>query len=216
MGHYSSYRTMEERSQRQPLKRLEVSPSSSPEKLAYLQNDFYYNRGMTVRQGESKRSSVMPPRYARSEIVGYTSRVAPSRGYTVQRHFHIGPANDTVVDSAPTSPGVPIYQRVGNSRSMNNLLEKESYLTSGAAIGQVRSPITSQAGSQHRQSLRSSWQQSTFRSQSTREASQPVSVSHVAAETSGKRMAMTAAMAAAGGSGPIEQERIGVSGSQLG
>ncbi|KAJ6660016.1 hypothetical protein lerEdw1_018214 [Lerista edwardsae] len=216
MGHYSSYRTMEERSQRQPLKRLEVSPNSSPEKLAYLQNDFYYNRGMTARQGESKRSSVMPPRYARSEVVGYTSRVAPSRGYTVQRHFHVGPVNDTVVDSAPTSPGVPLYQRVGNSRSMNNLLEKESYLTSGSAIGQARSPFASQTGSQHRQSLRSSWQQSTFRSQSTREASQPVSATHATAEASGKRMAMTAAMAAAGGSGLIEQERIGASGSQLG
>lgn len=198
------------------MKRLEVSPDNSPEKLGYQQNDFHYNRGLTLRQGESKRSSVMPPRYARSEIVGYTSRVAPSRGYTVQRHFHFGNANDTVVDSAPTSPGVPIYQRVGNSRSMNNLLEKESYQTSGMALGQVRPPIAFQTGSQHRQSLRSSWQQSTFRTQSTREASQPASVTSATAEASGKKMAMTAAMAAAAGSGFLEQERMGASGSQVG
>ncbi|KAH0617039.1 hypothetical protein JD844_028628 [Phrynosoma platyrhinos] len=212
---YNSYR-IEEKSQRQPLKRLEVSPNGSPDKLAFFQNDYQYNRGLTIRHGESKRSSVMPPRYARSEIIGYTSHSAPNRGYGTQRHFYIGPPNETVVDSVPNSPRAPVYQRIGNSRSMNNLLEKESYLTSGSAMGQVRSPIASQTGSQHRQSLRSSWHQSTFKSQGTKEASQPTSVTSATAEASGKRMAMTAAMAAAGGNGFIEPDRIITTGSQPG
>ncbi|XP_042325700.1 plakophilin-2 [Sceloporus undulatus] len=213
---YNSYRTIEEKSQRQPLKRLEVSPNGSPDKLAFFQNDYQYNRGLTIRHGESKRSSVMPPRYARSEIIGYTSHSAPNRGYGTQRHFYIGPPNETVVDSAPNSPRGAIYQRIGNSRSMNNLLEKESYQTSASAMGQVRNPIASQSGSQHRQSLRSSWHQSTFRSQGTKEAPQPTSISSATAEASGKRMAMTAAMAAAGGNGFIEPERIVITGSQPG
>ncbi|XP_061494729.1 plakophilin-2 [Rhineura floridana] len=213
---YNSYRTMEEKSQRQPLKRLEVSPNGSPDKLAYFQNDFLYNRGLTLRHGESKRSSIMPPRYARSEILGYTSHNTPSRGYTMQRQFHIAPVNDTLVDSVPNSPRGPIYQRIGNSRSMNNLLEKECYLASGSAMGQVRTPIASQIGLQHRQSLRSSWNQSTFRSQSTREASQPASITSATTEAAGKRMAMTAAMAAAAGGGLLQQERITASSSQVG
>ncbi|XP_053113415.1 plakophilin-2 [Hemicordylus capensis] len=212
---YHSYGTMEEKSQRLPLKRLEVSPDSSPEKLAYLQNEFRYSRGLSLRHGDSWRSSAMPPRYARSEIVN-TSHITPSRGYSIQRHFHIGPVNDTVVDSVPTSPGVPVYQRIRSSRSMNNLLEKESYPTSGSPMGQVKSPITSQTGSQLRQSLRSSWHQSTYRSQSTREASQPASVTSTTANLNEKRMPMTAAMAAATGSSLLHQERIATSGLQLG
>ncbi|XP_062839169.1 plakophilin-2 [Anolis carolinensis] len=209
---YISYRTTEDKSQRQPLKRLEVSPNGSPDKPVFFQNDYQYNRGLTIRQ-ESKRSSVMPPRYARSEIVGYATHNGGNRGYSTQRHFYIGPPNETVVDSAPNSPRAPIYQRIGNSRSMNNLLEKESYLTSGSAVGQVRNPVASQIGSQQKQTLRSSWHQSTFRSQNSKEASQPTSPTSGTAET---RFAMTAAEAAARRNGFMEHERGVGTGSQPG
>nr|XP_028602492.1 plakophilin-2 isoform X1 [Podarcis muralis] len=213
---YSSYRGMEETSQRQPLKRLEVSPNGSPGKLAHYPNDFHYHRALTVRHGESKRSGAVPPRYARSEILGYGGQNAASRRYAVQRQFYIGSGNDTEVDSVPNSPRVPVYQRIGTSRSMNNLLEKESYPTSGYATGQVRTPVASQNWSQNRQSQnRSSWHQTTVRSQSTREASQPASITSTTAET-GRRMAMTAAMAAAAGSGHMLQERASAIGSQAG
>lgn len=208
---YNSYRTMEEKSQRQPLKRLEISPDNSPDKLAYLHNDLHYNRGLALRLADSRRSNVPPPRYARSEIGGYTSHNT-NRAQSFQRHFHIGPVNDTVFDSVPNSPGVPIYQQGRNSRSLTNLLE-----ASGSATGQVRCPIPSQVGSQHRQALQSSWHQSSYRTQSTREASQSASNASAAAEMGGKRMAMTAAMAAAAGGGAMEQERIvATGGSQLG
>ncbi|CAM5080060.1 unnamed protein product [Natator depressus] len=200
---YNSYKTMEERYQRQPLKRLEVSPQKGPEKLAYVYNDFRYNRGnqvgFTQRHGDSRRSNVIvPPRYARSEIVGHGNRDSAIREHIYQTQFHREPFNDTVFDSAPTSPSVSIYPQAGFSRSMTNLLEKENYLTTGSAVGQVRAPVASQPGFQNRQSLKSSWQQSTFRSTpSVRETPQPAAGTSATAETGGKRMAMTAALAAA-------------------
>lgn len=211
---YSSYKSIEERSQR-PLKRLEVSPDV-PDKSAYLQNGFQYNRVLSLRPGESRRPGIVPPRYARSEAGGYGSHSLLNRGSAIQRHFYVGPANGTVVDSVPNSPGVPIYQPIRSSRSMTNLLDKESYQNSDAAVGQVRSPVSSQVGSQYRQSMRSSWHQSTFQTQNTREASQSASLASTTAETAGKRMAVTAAMAAAAGSGLMEQERVAASRSQLG
>ncbi|XP_070612457.1 plakophilin-2 [Erythrolamprus reginae] len=201
-----SYRAMEERFHRQPLKRLEVSPESSPEKPFLFHPDVRYNRALTVRQNESKRTCALPPRYARSEILGYTSRSASSRG---PRLVYVGPTNETVVDSMPFNPGVPPYQRVRNSRSMSNLLEKENYLTSGAAMGQARSSLHSQFATQNRHS---SWQQNTVRNHNTMENSLPTSFT----ETGGKRVTMTAAMAAAGANGIVEQERLYASRSQIG
>ncbi|CAM4455661.1 plakophilin-2 [Caretta caretta] len=220
---YNSYKTMEERYQRQPLKRLEVSPQKGPEKLAYVYNDFRYNRGnqvgFTPRHGDSRRSNVIaPPRYARSEIVGHGNRDSAIREHIYQTQFHRGPFNDTVFDSAPTSPSVSIYPQAGFSRSMTNLLEKENYLITGSAVGQVRAPVASQPGFQNRQSLKSSWQQSTFRSTpSMRETPQPAAGTSATAETGGKRMAMTAALAAASSENVLLHAGKAVSsGSQLG
>ncbi|XP_015721882.1 plakophilin-2 [Coturnix japonica] len=218
-----AYKAVEGRAQRQPLKRLEVSPQRGPERLAYVSNDFHYDRGFSTgfspRHGDYRRSNgTVPPRYARSEIVGYTLRDTMSRGRSFKRHSQLGAINGTIPDGAPLSPPVSLYHQVGNSRSMTNLLEKENYLTSGSAMGQVRSPTASHFGSQNRQSLRSSWHQNTFRStQTRREASQPASVTSFAAEPDGKRMTMTAAMAAAAGrNGFLQSEQATINGSQLG
>ncbi|XP_050762443.1 plakophilin-2 isoform X3 [Gymnogyps californianus] len=217
-----TYKTMEERAQRQPLKRLEVSPQRSPERLSYVSNDFHYDGGIStgfsMRHGDSRRSSgTVPPRYARSEIVGYTLRDSVNRGRSFKRHSHMGAINDAILDGVYPSPTVPLYHQAGNSRSMTNLLEKENYLASGSAMGQVRSPIASRLGSQNRQSLRPSWYQTTFRStQTRREASQPASITSVAAETDGKRMPLTAAVAAGGRNGFLQSEQVTISGSQLG
>ncbi|XP_032077138.1 plakophilin-2 isoform X2 [Thamnophis elegans] len=201
-----NYRAMEERFHRQPLKRLEVSPESTPEKPFLFHADMRYNKALTFRQNESKRACALPPRYARSEILGYTSRSPSSRG---PRQFYIEPTNETMVDYIPFSPGVPLYQRVRNSQSMSNIFEKENYPTSGAAVGQARSSMHSQVGTQHRHS---SWHQGTVRKQSTKEASMSTSFS----EGGGKRTTMTAAMAAAGANGIVEQERISASRCQIG
>uniref|UniRef100_A0A8C5UG13 Plakophilin 2 n=1 Tax=Malurus cyaneus samueli TaxID=2593467 RepID=A0A8C5UG13_9PASS len=212
-----AYRTMEERAQRQPLKRLEVSPQRNPERLAYISNDFHYEGGIpggfSVRHGGSSRT--VPPRYARSEIVGYTLRDSVHRGRSFKRQSRMGAAND-VLDGAFPSPAVPLYHQAGASRSMSNLLEKENYLTSESAMGQVRYPTASRL-SQNRQSVRSSFYQSTFRNtQSRRELSQPASIASVTAETDGKRVPVTAAVAAAGRNGFLQSEQVTLNGSQLG
>ncbi|KAK2546592.1 Pkp2 [Columba livia] len=222
-GMRATYKTMEERAQRQPLKRLEVSPQRGPEILANVSNDFHYDGGFStgfpMRHRDSGRSvGTVPPRYARSEIVGYTLRDSVNRGRSYKRLSHMGATNGAVLDGVYPSPTVPLYHQAGNSRSMTNLLEKENYLTSGSAMGQVRSPVASHLGSQNRQSFRSSWYQTASRNtQLRREASQPASViTSVTAETDGKRMPLTAAMAAAGRNGFLQSEQVTINGSQLG
>ncbi|XP_015484819.1 plakophilin-2 [Parus major] len=216
-----TYRTVEERAQRQPLRRLEVSPQRNPERLAYVSSDFHYNGGIaagfSVRHGDSLRSAgTVPPRYARSEIVGYSLRDSVHRGRSFKRQSRMGAVSDAVLDGVYPSPAVPLYHRPGNSRSMTNLLEKENYLAAESATGQVRSPTASHV-SQNRQSVRSSFYQTAFRNtQSRREVSQPASIASVTAETDGKRMPVTAAVAAAGRNGFLQSEQVTLNGSQLG
>ncbi|XP_048158250.1 plakophilin-2 isoform X1 [Corvus hawaiiensis] len=216
-----AYRTMEERAQRQPLKRLEVSPQRNPERLAYVSSDFHYDGGISagfsMRHADGVRSSgTVPPRYARSEIVGYSLRDSVHRGRSFKRQSRMGAVSDAVLDGGYPSPTVPLYHQPGNSRSMTNLLEKENYLASESAMGQVRSPTASR-WSQNRQSVRSSFYQTAFRNtQSRRDVSQPASIASVTAETDGKRMPVTAAVAAAGRNGFLQSEQATLNGSQLG
>ncbi|TRZ10469.1 hypothetical protein HGM15179_016635 [Zosterops borbonicus] len=216
-----AYSTMEERAQRQPLKRLEVSPQRNPERLAYKSKDFHYDgeisAGLSMRHREGLRSSgTVPPRYACSEIVSYSLHNAVHRGRSFKRQSRIAAVSDAVPDGAYPSPTVPLYHHPGNSRSMTNLLEKENYLASESAMGQVRS-LTASRLSQNRQSVRSNFYQTAFRNtQSRREVSQPASIASVTAETDGKRMPVTAAVAAAGRNGFLQSEQVTLNGSQLG
>uniref|UniRef100_I3NGM1 Plakophilin-2 n=1 Tax=Ictidomys tridecemlineatus TaxID=43179 RepID=I3NGM1_ICTTR len=180
---YSSQKSVEERSLRQPLRRLEISPDSSPERFHYAHSDYHYSH----RTQPGRRSTLlMPPRYARSEIVG-------QRHYdTYHRQHQYGSVSDTVFDSVPVNPSVLTYPRPGTSHSMGNLLEKENYWNSG----QMRPlPVT------QNRAARSSWHQSSFHSTRTlREAG---------------RTHMTVGQVAAAGSGNVLVERSTVD-SQLG
>ena len=74
---YSSQKSVEERFFRQPLRRLEISPDSSPERAQYAHSEHHYSQrsqaSHTLRHQESRRSTLLvPPRYARSEIVGFS------------------------------------------------------------------------------------------------------------------------------------------------
>ncbi|RMC02856.1 hypothetical protein DUI87_20048 [Hirundo rustica rustica] len=214
-----AYRTMEDRAQRQPLKRLEVSPQRNLERLAYASKDFHYDGGIsagfTMRHGDGLRTSgTVPPRYAYSEIVGYTLHDSMHRGRSFKRQSRVGAVNDAVPDGVYLSPTVPRYRQPGTSRSMTNLLEKENYLASESAMGQVRSPTASRL-SQNRQSVRSSFYQTAFRNtQTRRDHSQTASIASVTAETDGKRMPVTAAVAAAGRNGFLKSEQVTLNGSQ--
>lgn len=208
---------MEERSWRQPLRRLEISPDSSPERLHYSHGDHQYSQrsqaGHTLRHQESRRSTLlMPPRYARSEIVGFTSGpVSRQRHYnTYHRQFQYGSVTDSVFDGAPPNPVMLTYPRPGTSHSMGNLLEKENYLTSGP-LGPVRPLVPLQSIAQNR-ATRSSWHQSSFHSTRTmREAGPSVTV-----DSGGRRTHMTVGQVAAGGGGNVLTERTTFTDSQLG
>ncbi|XP_006902246.1 PREDICTED: plakophilin-2 [Elephantulus edwardii] len=216
---YSSQKSMEERSFRQPLRRLEISPDSSPERVHYSHSEYQYNprsqAGHTLRHQESKRSTLlMPPRYARSEIVGFShpNAVSRQRHYdTYHRQYQYGSVNNTVFDGVPVSPAVLTYPRPGTSHSMGNLLEKENYLTSGPAAGQVRPLVPLQPVNQNR-AVRSSWHQSSFHSTRTLREAGP----SVAVDPSGRRTHMTVGQVAAGGSGNLLSERSTFTDSQFG
>uniref|UniRef100_A0A8D0ZXV9 Plakophilin-2 n=1 Tax=Sus scrofa TaxID=9823 RepID=A0A8D0ZXV9_PIG len=211
---YSSQKSVEERSLRQPLRRLEISPDSSPERVPYPHSEHQYSQrsqaGLTLRHQENRRSTLLaPPRYARSEIVGFSHSGAASRQRlydTYHRRYHYGAFQD-VLDGAPAHPMVLTHPRPGTSHSLGNLLEKENYVTSGPAAGQAR-PAPSQGGTQSR-AARSSWHQSSFHSTRTlREAT--------AVESGNRKTHMTVGQVAAGGSGNMLSERSTFTDAQLG
>ncbi|XP_036615338.1 plakophilin-2 [Trichosurus vulpecula] len=217
---YNSQKSMEERSQRQPLKRLEISPGSSPERLNYAYSDYYYIQknqvGHNLRPHGSRRSTVlMPPRYACSEIADFNHHGTMSRQRhydTYHRQCQYGSVSDTVFDSFPASPAVLTYPRPRTSRSMGNLLEKENYLTSGLASGQVRPLVSLQQGHQNKQSVHSTWHQSSFCSTHTLRDVLP----SVSKGTSRKQTHMTVGQAATAGGGNLLTERTAFNDSQVG
>ncbi|XP_054941536.1 plakophilin-2 isoform X2 [Physeter macrocephalus] len=208
---YSSQKSVEERLLRQPLRRLEISPDSSPERAQYAHSEHQYNQrsqaGHTSRQQESRRSTLLvPPRYARSEIVGFShsGAVGRQRHYDSYRRYQYRSVNDAVFDGAQVHPVVLTYARPGTSHSLGNLLEKENYVTAGPAAGQAR-PASVQPGTQGR-AARTSWHQSSFHSTRTlREA-----------EFGGRRTHMTVGQVAAGGSGNVLAERSTFTDAQAG
>ncbi|KAL4700639.1 hypothetical protein H8959_014643, partial [Pygathrix nigripes] len=216
---YSSQKLVEERSLRHPLRRLEISPDSSPERAHYTHSDYQYSQrsqaGHTLRHQESRRAALLvPPRYARSEIVGVNRAGTTSRQRhfdTYHRQYQHGSVSDTVFDSIPANPALLTYPRPGTSRSMGNLLEKENYLTAGLTVGQVRPLVPLQPLTQNRAS-RSSWHQSSFHSTRTLREAGP----SVAVDSSGRRAHLTVGQAAAGGSGNLLTERSTFTDSQLG
>ncbi|XP_074126675.1 plakophilin-2 [Sminthopsis crassicaudata] len=213
--HYNSQKSMEKKSQRQPLRRLEISPGSSPERVNYAHSDYQKNQAAyNLRHQESKRSTVlMPPRYARSEIVDFNHHGTMSRQRhydTHHRQYQYGSISDTIFDSFPASPVVLTYPRPRTSRSMGNLLEKENYLTSGLPSGQVR-PMVSLQG-QNKASVHSTWHQRSFHNTHALRDTLP----SVSAGTSGKQTHMTIGQATTAGVGNLLIERAAFSDFQVG
>ncbi|XP_057559741.1 plakophilin-2 [Hippopotamus amphibius kiboko] len=203
---YSSQKSVEERFLRQPLRRLEISPDSSPERAQYEHSEHQYSQrsqaGLSARLQESRRSTLLvQPRYARSEIVGFSHSGAAGRlrHYdTYHRRYQAGSVHDAV------QPVVLTYPRPGTSHSLGNLLEKENYVSAGPAAGQAR-PLAVPPGAQGR-GARASWHQSSFHSTRTlREA-----------EAGARRAHMTVGQVAAGGSGNVLAERSAFTAAQPG
>ncbi|XP_040834810.1 plakophilin-2 [Ochotona curzoniae] len=185
---YSSQKSVEERALRQPLRRLEVSPDSSPERLLYAPSE--PQPGARGRPGpapwppEGARPTPQgPPRYARSEIVGLSQAGGRRRHYdTYHRQYQYATALD---GGAAVSPAVLTYPRPATSHSMGNLLEKENYLSWAPRPLQL---VTQNRGA------RASWHQSSFHSaRSQREAGPSATL-----DGGVRRTHLTAAQAAAG------------------
>ncbi|KAL0612176.1 Plakophilin-2 [Plecturocebus cupreus] len=219
---YSSQKSVEERSLRHPLRRLEISPDSSPERAHYPHSDSQYSQrsqaGHTLHHQESRRAALLvPPRYARSEIVGVSHAGTTSRQRhfdTYHRQYQHGSVSDTVFDSVPANPALLTYPRPRTSRSMGNLLEKENYLTTGSTVGQVRPLVPLQPLTQNRASGYS-WHKSSFHStRALREAGPSVAVDSI--DSGGRRTHLTVGQAAATGSGNLLTERSAFTDSQFG
>ncbi|XP_030070122.1 plakophilin-2 isoform X2 [Microcaecilia unicolor] len=201
---YSPYKTMEEKSQRHPMLRLEISPDTVPK----IPENAY---STSLRYQEKSNSSSVAPRYALSDIVGLNKygSVSKSRNGSFWRNFHAGTVRDTVHgNSLPTSPtGLVYYQRSGNSRSMSNLFEKENVYQPGTTgeIKNIMQPVKS-----------GMTMESHFRN-TYRKTSQAASVASGGAETSGKKVFLTTALAAARendfrqarGEGTLSESQVG-------
>ncbi|XP_058139025.1 plakophilin-2 isoform X2 [Dasypus novemcinctus] len=97
-------RTAQPSAQRLPLRRLEVSPDSSPEGVHYAHSDVFY--GLQRRES---RGTAPPPRYARSETFGPRLLDAPCPRWP---------------RGAPWEPVLLACPRPRTSRSTGNLLER--------------------------------------------------------------------------------------------
>ncbi|EGW08311.1 Plakophilin-2 [Cricetulus griseus] len=138
---YSSQKSVEERSWRQPLRRLEISPDSSPDRARYMHNEYQFAwRSHGVPGGR-----LTLPRYARSEILSLRQTG------TVRRPPACGSFSDTVFDNGPLNPTIPPHPP-GTSHSAGSLLEES-----------VRVSQTRPLGVQSR-AARSSWPRSSVRS----------------------------------------------------
>ncbi|XP_055455121.1 plakophilin-2 isoform X1 [Psammomys obesus] len=138
---YSSQKSMEGRSTRQPLRRLEISPDGSPERARYAHSEYQF----------AWRSHVVPggrltlPRYARSEILGL------HQGGTACRPPGCGSLSDTAFNSGPLNPAVPPHPP-GTSHSTGSLLE-DTVRVSHARLQSMQS-----------RAIRSSWPRGSLRS----------------------------------------------------
>ncbi|MEE6477482.1 hypothetical protein FKM82_011531 [Ascaphus truei] len=203
----SQWKTEQDTTMRRPLMRLEISPERGIETVAC---EYRSNVGTSPRYQENKGYVVTSPRYARSDITSFNryGTTNKARQSIAQKFYQVGSNHNSVfMSSLPTSPAGHLYHQSRNSRSMNNLFEKENYQIQPSAVGQVRSMMPPQMN--RGSSSRSRWQQSTYRSGATgRESFQSTAVGS-GFDSSGKKITMTAGTAAGGGSGIAQDEREG-------
>ncbi|KAJ1164740.1 hypothetical protein NDU88_005174 [Pleurodeles waltl] len=210
---HSAYRSMEGKSQGQPLIRREISPERYP----IVAENGYRGTLSTSQKFLESRKTMSAPRYARSDIAGLNLHQGQHSAY--KRQFHVGSTrNSMLVSSLPSSPIGLVYQPAGNSRSMNSLIEKEHYISSMGAVGQAQIVPQTPVVPNNQQYVRSTWNQNTVKTTFVdHDSSQHASLASGGVETGVKKTFITAATAAASGSGNlVTPKRVGQSGSQVG
>lgn len=189
-GGYSSYSQRgpeKDLSQRKPLARKEVSPEREAGMGMYEQRK---TTAASLRYPEHRQYN-STTRYTRSEF----GTAAKTRQSTI-RKSNMSDQDSVFMNSGPNSPAKAIYEQ-RNSRSLNNLLDREHYQTAYVAgSGQVRPVITQQQMYSRPEVHRSSYQKTVYRTGRADYSG-----------ASAKRGTMTAGRVAAG---PIMQTHVDV------
>uniref|UniRef100_A0A8C5WI48 Plakophilin-2 n=1 Tax=Leptobrachium leishanense TaxID=445787 RepID=A0A8C5WI48_9ANUR len=193
-------------SPRRPTLRMEVSPDRSTDVTMY---DIRNSVGTAQRYGGSKYYDTSDGgRYARSEIIGanqYGTARKPRQSVAKGLYQADSQYDSVFINSVPVSPAGNLYQQTRNSRSMNNLMESELYQLQAHAVGQARAQAPPMTMTSKGQTMRSKWQQGTVKSTfSGRE-----STGSGGMDLGGRKVAMTASMAAFNVGGTTQAQREG-------
>ncbi|XP_018411596.1 PREDICTED: plakophilin-2 isoform X2 [Nanorana parkeri] len=192
-GGYSTYSqrgTEKDSNQRKPFARKEVSPEREVGMGIYEQRK---NTAASLRYPEHRQYNMSTTRYSRSEF----GTAAKARQSTTGRSNMSD--QDSVFNSGPNSPSKAIYQQ-RNSRSLNNLLDKENYQAAYmAGSSQVRAVIPPQQMYSRPEVHRATYQKTVYRT-GRGEYSGATGMT-----MGGKRTTMTAGRVAAG---PIMQTQV--------
>lgn len=130
---YSQWGSERDSNQRKPFSRKEVSPEREAGMGMYEQRK---NTAVSLRFPEQRQYNASTVHYSRSEF-GTAAR--PRQSTT--KKSNMSDQDSVFMNSGPNSPNRVIYEQ-RNSRSLNNLLDKEIYQTSCMAGGsQVRAVI---------------------------------------------------------------------------
>ncbi|XP_072255055.1 plakophilin-2-like [Pyxicephalus adspersus] len=192
---YNQYGTEKDPTQRKPLSRKEVSPERDGGVAMYEQRK---NTAASLRYPEQRHYNASTYRYTRSEF----GSAAKARQSTT-RKSNMSDQDSVFMNSGPNSPAKGIYEQ-RNSRSLNNLLDKEIYQTSyTAGTNQVRAAIPPQQMYSRPEIHRATFQKTVYRS-GRGEYSGASGMT-----MGGKRGTMTAGRVAAG-SGIVQSQIDGV------
>ncbi|PIO31664.1 hypothetical protein AB205_0172860, partial [Aquarana catesbeiana] len=169
--------------QRKPLSRKEVSPERDVGMGTYEQRK---NTSANLRYPEPRQYNASTVRYTRSEF-GTAARARQSS----TKPSNMSDQDSVFISSGPNSPAKAIYEQ-RNSRSLNNLLDKENYQTAYmAGSSQVKAVILPQQIYSRPEIHRTTYQKTAYRT-GKGDYSETSGM-----KMSGKRTAMTAGRVAA-------------------
>ncbi|XP_040291677.1 plakophilin-2 isoform X1 [Bufo bufo] len=187
---YSQWGNDLEGGQRKPIVRRDISP----ERQEALMSAYEKRKNTTaasLHYAGPRQSNMSTIQYSRSEF-GHGTRPRQS---TVKKST-LSDQDSVFISSVPNSPAGPYYQK-RNSQSMDDLLEKRHYQTQAVGAGsQVRSQQISNRFDTHHTNTKYTTHRKEY-------IQSPSGASGI--DMSGKRSAMTAAMAAMTTSGNVTQ-----------
>lgn len=152
---YSQWGNERDLNQSKPLSRKEVSPEREAGMGMYEQRKYTTSN---MRYPEQRQYQVSNARYSRSEF-GTTSRARQS----TTKKSNMSDQDSVFMTSGPNSPAKGIYDQ-RNSRSLNNLLDKENYQTAYmTGSSQARAVASPQQMYSRPETHRATYQKTVYR-----------------------------------------------------